>query len=101
MNHPIGRNDPCHCGSGKKYKKCHLEADELKERKAREKMLEEAAKKAAAEAEAAKGEAKTTAAPVPRRQEETRKHGWFSKVTDRMGFWGKQQRRTPPSSKSG
>jgi SEC-C motif domain protein len=19
----IGRNDPCHCGSGKKYKKCH------------------------------------------------------------------------------
>jgi hypothetical protein len=23
-----GRNDPCHCGSGKKYKKCHLELDE-------------------------------------------------------------------------
>lgn len=23
----LGRNDPCHCGSGKKYKKCHLEAD--------------------------------------------------------------------------
>ncbi|HVR34915.1 MAG TPA: SEC-C domain-containing protein, partial [Methylomirabilota bacterium] len=23
-----GRNDPCHCGSGRKYKKCHLEADE-------------------------------------------------------------------------
>jgi uncharacterized protein YecA (UPF0149 family) len=21
---PIGRNDPCFCGSGKKYKKCHL-----------------------------------------------------------------------------
>ena len=21
----IGRNDPCHCGSGKKYKKCHGE----------------------------------------------------------------------------
>jgi preprotein translocase subunit SecA len=20
----IGRNDPCHCGSGKKYKNCHL-----------------------------------------------------------------------------
>ncbi|MEK7062341.1 MAG: SEC-C metal-binding domain-containing protein, partial [Patescibacteria group bacterium] len=19
----VGRNDPCHCGSGKKYKKCH------------------------------------------------------------------------------
>lgn len=23
-----GRNDPCHCGSGKKYKRCHLDADE-------------------------------------------------------------------------
>ena len=23
-----GRNDPCACGSGKKYKKCHLQADE-------------------------------------------------------------------------
>jgi len=24
----LGRNDPCHCGSGKKYKKCCLEADQ-------------------------------------------------------------------------
>lgn len=24
----LSRNDPCHCGSGKKYKKCHLAADE-------------------------------------------------------------------------
>ena len=24
----IGRNDPCHCGSGKKYKKCCLAQDE-------------------------------------------------------------------------
>jgi preprotein translocase subunit SecA len=24
----IGRNDPCHCGSGKKYKHCCLEKDE-------------------------------------------------------------------------
>ena len=24
----LGRNDPCHCGSGKKYKQCHLAADE-------------------------------------------------------------------------
>src|SRR5262245_45133490 len=23
----IGRNDPCWCGSGKKYKKCHLPHD--------------------------------------------------------------------------
>ncbi len=24
----VGRNDPCPCGSGKKYKQCHLRADE-------------------------------------------------------------------------
>ena len=23
-----GRNEPCHCGSGKKYKKCHADADD-------------------------------------------------------------------------
>jgi hypothetical protein len=23
MNEKIGRNDPCPCGSGKKYKNCH------------------------------------------------------------------------------
>lgn len=23
-----GRNDPCWCGSGQKYKKCHLAADQ-------------------------------------------------------------------------
>ncbi len=27
MSEKIGRNDPCHCGSGKKYKNCHLELD--------------------------------------------------------------------------
>jgi hypothetical protein len=26
----LGRNDPCHCGSGKKYKHCCLEKDEAK-----------------------------------------------------------------------
>lgn len=24
---PVGRNDLCHCGSGRKYKKCHAEKD--------------------------------------------------------------------------
>jgi len=26
----IGRNSPCHCDSGKKYKNCHAEEDLLK-----------------------------------------------------------------------
>ena len=28
MTLKLGRNDPCWCGSGKKYKKCHEEFDE-------------------------------------------------------------------------
>ena len=24
----VGRNDPCPCGSGKKYKKCHMRKDQ-------------------------------------------------------------------------
>jgi hypothetical protein len=28
----IGRNDLCWCGSGKKYKHCHLRGDESKSR---------------------------------------------------------------------
>jgi methionyl aminopeptidase len=27
VNSKLGRNDPCWCGSGTKYKKCHLPAD--------------------------------------------------------------------------
>jgi uncharacterized protein YecA (UPF0149 family) len=26
----LGRNEPCWCGSGKKYKRCHLKSDEIK-----------------------------------------------------------------------
>jgi hypothetical protein len=29
-----GRNEPCHCGSGRKYKQCCLEKDEAARRKA-------------------------------------------------------------------
>ncbi len=27
VNKTPGRNDPCHCGSGKKYKQCHMKSD--------------------------------------------------------------------------
>ena len=36
---PPGRNDPCYCGSGKKYKLCHLDKDEAAGRAARAKAL--------------------------------------------------------------
>jgi hypothetical protein len=32
MREKLGRNDPCHCGSGKKYKHCHLDQDERERR---------------------------------------------------------------------
>src|SRR6185312_1537387 len=38
----LGRNDPCHCGSGKKYKKCCLSKDE--EGRPKERLFERAAK---------------------------------------------------------
>jgi hypothetical protein len=38
----LGRNDPCHCGSGRKYKQCCLAKDEAAERLARAKAAEEA-----------------------------------------------------------
>jgi hypothetical protein len=28
MAQKLGRNDPCHCGSGRKYKNCHAAKDE-------------------------------------------------------------------------
>jgi len=41
-----GRNDPCHCGSGKKYKRCCLQKDQIAESAA----LAQAAAASAAEA---------------------------------------------------
>lgn len=32
----VGRNDPCPCGSGRKYKKCHLDSDETPRRQTTE-----------------------------------------------------------------
>jgi uncharacterized membrane protein len=33
--HDLGRNDACHCGSGRKYKRCCLDKDETAARAAR------------------------------------------------------------------
>ena len=53
----IGRNDPCHCGSGQKYKKCHLPKDDA----AKSAELAAAAAAAAAAAQA-KADAEAEAA---------------------------------------
>ena len=46
-----GRNDPCHCGSGKKYKKCCEEKDATAKHTHLEKKWEVAEKEAAKRAE--------------------------------------------------
>jgi hypothetical protein len=49
----LSRNDPCHCGSGKKYKQCHLDKDEAAAREARAKAAAAAPESAPAATEAA------------------------------------------------
>lgn len=35
----VGRNAPCHCGSGKKYKNCHQQIDDQKEAKSKKSIM--------------------------------------------------------------
>lgn len=48
----LGRNEPCRCGSGRKYKKCCLEKDDAEARQAHA-VAEAERRKAAAEQEPA------------------------------------------------
>jgi hypothetical protein len=59
----LGRNDPCHCGSGRKYKHCHYEEDRAAEAKALAEAAE--ARRAEAEAESAEDAAEEAAADTP------------------------------------
>jgi len=52
-----GRNERCPCGSGKKYKKCHLAEDEDKRSAALQALEEEAKARTAEQAESDEGEA--------------------------------------------
>ena len=56
---PIGRNEKCPCGSGRKYKQCCLRKDEETARKAREKDEAKAAKEVEKEREAAEESGET------------------------------------------
>jgi hypothetical protein len=72
----LGRNDPCHCGSGKKYKQCHLAADEGEAREARAKAAENAPAPEAAAAAA-------PSAPGPKHQT---RQPWKKTATNTHGF---------------
>jgi len=71
-----GRNEPCHCGSGRKYKHCCLEKDDTAAAAART--------KAAAKAEAA-AESPEAAAPAPKQAAKPQTHQPWKATTSR-GF---------------
>jgi tetratricopeptide (TPR) repeat protein len=50
----LGRNEPCWCGSGKKYKKCHLDSDENPAKRREEPQAGEAAKTTSSKKKSAK-----------------------------------------------
>ena len=66
-----GRNDPCHCGSGKKYKQCHLDKDEAARRKALAKAQDKAGKDEAGKDEAAPAAGGEGAKPAPPTRHQT------------------------------
>ena len=77
---PPGRNEPCHCGSQRKYKHCCLEKDNAKAAAARSKAAAEAATQAA-----------ETPPPATRPPKQQTHQPW--KATTSRGFV--QRTRTP------
>jgi len=71
-----GRNEPCHCGSGRKYKHCCLEKDDLAAAAART--------KAAAKAEAAAESTEAAASPAKQAPKPQTHQPW--KATTSRGF---------------
>ncbi|HEY7515459.1 MAG TPA: SEC-C metal-binding domain-containing protein [Vicinamibacteria bacterium] len=86
----LGRNDPCHCGSGKKYKNCHLGKDEEAARAARAKAAE------AAPAPAAEPEPSGAKVPVAPPRHATQQP-WKKSATNTRSF----QRMTSPRKVGG
>jgi len=85
----IGRNDPCPCGSGKKYKKCHIEKDEKKDQKERQKAALNAAKVAKKENKDTPKEGEHFKHPPARKE---KKSSWLAKLTNKVPFL---QRKSP------
>jgi len=79
----LGRNEPCHCGSGKKYKKCHLAKDEVAERKALEKMVFQP-----------KGETTPKTESAGKKPPPKTEQGWLKKFLDKAPFFKSSPNKT-------
>ena len=86
----IGRNDPCHCGSGKKYKKCHLADDQVKESKALAKAQF-----------APKAEAKEEKPAHSHKPDAGAKKSWLKNVMGKVGVGARKAPSGPSGSGSG
>ena len=75
MEANLGRNDPCHCGSGTTYKQCCLGKDEEAARAARAKAVAEAPPPAA-----------EAAAPPPAGPKHKTRQPWKKTATNTHGF---------------
>lgn len=84
MSKTLGRNEACHCGSGKKYKQCCLTKDEAKQRKAREKAAAKAAKETPA-AESSEETDKDLGHAAPRQKKSTQQP-WKRRNVETHGF---------------
>jgi hypothetical protein len=73
-----GRNEPCHCGSGKKYKQCHLDTDAAAAREARAKTGDAAA--------AGEGTEPERASAVPRPTRPQTRQPWKRSAQNTRGF---------------
>jgi hypothetical protein len=78
-----GRNDPCHCGSGRKYKHCCLEKDEAAAREARAKAAEAAPQPAAEEGVTPQRQVPKHATQQPWKRSATNTHGFQRRSTVR------------------
>ncbi len=99
----VGRNEPCPCGSGRKYKQCCLDKDEAKARKARAKEAEKEAKEAEKARKAAEKAGKKETAPAaekaasPRPPNPQTYQPWKKSATNTHAF----QRMTTPRKVGG
>jgi len=95
----IGRNEPCPCGSGKKYKHCCLDKDEAKAREIRVKAAEKEARAAAKAAKAAEkdaGKEKDAASePAPRQPKKPQTYQPWKRTGGATNTHGFQRMSTP------
>jgi len=82
MASQLGRNEPCHCGSGKKYKQCCLAKDEAAARAARAEAAASAPPPPSTEA-AAPAKARTPRTHQPWKKSATNTHGFQRMSTPR------------------